>query len=289
MQNQWVSGEKPTAPQASIHSRNVGTVPRGGRETAWRRSYDVEDARAQVATIYWEPTAKNENALNFFDVFTKTVVHYSDHIRRAGKQLPISMNAKAVLEALLSVMDGKTGRCDPCLDTIAQRSRLSRRTVVRQLEALRAEKIVNWVRRTVKTGNAKGAGPQRQQTSNAYFIDMMNLPIEIVRTLRQKLGSKLRETAKVFHGSGKVPNRMAIQVERLRKSLVGALKAPGAMKRTERSHLASARPADVAAHVYRNDPDALRQHEEMLGLAFAPSASANLALYPSVQNLEDKD
>lgn len=222
-------------------------------------------------------------------MFATTVRKYSSHIREKGKQLPISMTAQAVLGALLALMDGKTGRCDPSLDEISKRSDMSRRTVVRQLEVLRERKIVNWVRRTVKTGNAKGAGPQRQQTSNAYFIDMMNLPIEIVRTLRQKLGDKLRETAKVFHGSGKVPNRMAIQVERIRKGLVGALTATGGMKRTERSHLASARPAEVAAHVYRNDPDSLRQHEEMLGLAFAPSASANLALYPSVQNLEEKD
>lgn len=255
----------------------------------WRKSYDVDDVRARVSTIYWDTTPKNENYLQFRDVFAKTVRKYSSHIREKGKQLPISMTAQAVLGALLALMDGKTGRCDPSLDEISRRSDMSRRTVVRQLEALRERKIVNWVRRTVKTGNAKGAGPQRQQTSNAYFIDMVNLPVEIVRTLRQKLGDKLRETAKIFHGSGKVPNRMAIQVERLRTGLVGALTATGGIGRTERSRLASASPAAVAAHVYRNDPDALREHEEMLGLSFAPSASANLALYPSVQSLEQKD
>jgi hypothetical protein len=68
------------------------------------------------------------------------------------------MNGRAVLDALLFYMDGKTGRCDPCLDTIAKKSKLSRRTVVRQLDTLRSFKIVNWVRRTVKTGNAKGKG-----------------------------------------------------------------------------------------------------------------------------------
>lgn len=257
----------------------------GGREAKgpWRKSYDVDDARAQVSTIYWEPTAKNENALKFFDVFAKTVVNYSDHIRKAGKQLPISMNAKAVLEALLSVMDGKTGRCDPCLDTIAKRSRLSRRTVVRQLEALREEKIINWVRRTVKTGNAKGEGPQRQQTSNAYFIDMLKLPVEIVRTLRQKLGDKFREKARHLEGSGGVPNRMAIKAERLLKTVTGALSASGGRERAERHALASGSASTRLAHMYGSDADAMRQHEEMLGLSFAPSASANLALYPSIR------
>jgi hypothetical protein len=255
----------------------------------WRKSYDVDDVRARVSTIYWDTSPKNENYLQFRDVFANTVRKYSSHIREKGKQLPISMTAQAVLGALLALMDGKTGRCDPSLDEISKRSDMSRRTVVRQLEALRERKIVNWVRRTVKTGNAKGAGPQRQQTSNAYFIDMVNLPIEIVRTLRQKLGDKLRETARVLHGSGGVPNRMAIKVERLRKGLVSAFSAPSSMKRTERSQLASAGADDVTAYVYRNDPAAIRQHEEMLGLSFAPSASANLALYPSVQTLKEKD
>jgi hypothetical protein len=59
--------------------------------------------------------------------------------------LPISANALTVLKALLRFMDGKTGRCDPCLDTVAWRSKLSRRTVVRQLEALRRERVIDWV------------------------------------------------------------------------------------------------------------------------------------------------
>ena len=34
------------------------------------------------------------------------------------------------------------------------------------------------------------------------------------------------------------------------------------------------------AHMYRNDPEGLRQHLEMLGLSSSLSASANMALYP---------
>ena len=255
----------------------------------WRKSYDVDDARAQVATIYWEPTAKNENALKFFDAFAKTVVRYSSHIRQAGKQLPISMNAKAVLEALFSVMDGKTGRCDPCLDTIAKRCDLSRRTVVRQLHALREARIIDWVRRTVKTGRSKGDGPQRQQTSNAYFIDMLKLPIEILRTLRQKLGDKLREKARHLQGSGGVPNRMAIKAERMVKSLTGAFSASGGRERAQRRALASGTPSSRLAHMYGGDADAMRQHQEMLGDSNTPSASANLALYPSSRTRREVD
>ncbi|MFC4256660.1 helix-turn-helix domain-containing protein [Altererythrobacter xixiisoli] len=250
------------------------------RSATWRKSYDVDDPRAQVSAIHWEPSAKNENALKFFDVFTRTVVRYSDHIREAGKQLPISMNARAVLEALFSVMDGKSGRCDPCLDTIAKRSRLSRRTVVRQLEALRRQKIVDWVRRTVKTGNAKGEGPQRQQTSNSYFIDLAGLPIEILRTLRQKLGDKLRETARRMTGSGAVPNRMAIKAERLLKGVTGALSAKGSANQVNRRALAGASAAARIEHMYGGDVEAMRQHMAMLEGSDGQSASARLALYP---------
>lgn len=196
------------------------------------------------------------------------------------------MNAKAVLEALFFYMDGKTGRCDPSLDTIAEKCLLSRRTVVRALHALREQNIIDWVRRTVKTGNRKGEGPQRYQTSNAYFIDMVNLPVEIVRTLRQKLGDKLRETARVLSGSGKVPNRKAITVERLVRGLTGKFADTGRGERAERRSLASADAATRHARMYADDTAALREHEEMLGLSFGPSASAKVALYPPVQNFK---
>ncbi|MCJ2189182.1 helix-turn-helix domain-containing protein [Novosphingobium beihaiensis] len=142
----------------------------------------------------------------FRDVFRDTVVAYSDHIRKPGKSLPISMNTMQVLKALFSFMDGKTGRCDPSLDTIAKRSKLSHRTVVRQLEVLRREKVIDRMRRTVKTGNGPDEGPKRQQTSNSYFVELANLPIEILRILRQKLGAKLREAKGTHMGSGPVPS-----------------------------------------------------------------------------------
>lgn len=264
------------------------TARRGTSQGLWRRSYDVNDARAQVSQVFWETTNKNENYLNFAEVFAKTVKRYAIHIREKGKQLPVSKNAQAVLEALFEVMDGKTGRCDPSLDTIAIRSGLSRRTTVRQLNALRELRIINWVRRTVATGNPKGQGPQRQQTSNAYFIDLLKLPIEIVRTLRQKLGDKFRETANHLEGSGKVPNRMAIKIERMAKGLAGAFTSTVGTGRAQHLKLARASAADVAAHIYRDDHAALRQHEEMVALSNVPSASANLALYPGSRTLRER-
>lgn len=255
----------------------------------WRRSYDIDDVRAQVSTVCWTASEKNANFFRFRDVYRDTVAAYSQHIREAGKTLPISSNADRVLQALLRKMDAKTARCDPSLDTIAATCGLSRRTVVRQLESLRSLKIIDWVRRTVKTGNAKGEGPQRQQTSNAYFINLTSLPIEMIRTLRQRLGDKLREVGKALAGSGPVPNRMAIKAERLTKSLVGTWNASSADQQRGRRALASATSTDIATHMYGADLHARREHEEMLALSPATSASANLALYPGSSLLRRKD
>lgn len=261
----------------------------GPSDKAWRRSFDVNDSRAQVSTVYWEPTPKNENMFRFQDVYRDTVLAYAGHVREIGKTLPISLNALQVLKALFSVMDGKSARCDPSLDEIAKRSRLSRRTVVRQLQTLRSEKIIEWVRRTVKTGNAPGEGPQRKQTSNSYFIDLDKLPVEIIRTLRQKLGDKLKAAKRKLEGSGPVPSRMAGKAAKLVSSFTGALSAFGRGENAQRRALAGGTDMDRLAHMYGGDVDAMREHAEMLGLSYDPSASANLALYPSLRTERIKD
>ena len=188
-----------------------------------------------------------------------------------------------VFEALIRHMDFRTGRCDPSLDTIAATCKLSRRTVVRHLDVLRRERLIDWARRTVKTGNAPGEGPQRKQTSNAYFIDLARLPVEILRTLRQKLGDKLRETGKNRQGSGPVPSRIQGKAAKLIASLAGNLGTSLRHDRAEMRRLAGASPEDRLAHMHRNTPDGVRQHQEMLRQSACPGASAKLALYPSTR------
>ncbi|ARU15906.1 helix-turn-helix domain-containing protein [Croceicoccus marinus] len=256
-------------------------IDRRDRHAAWRKSYDINDPRAQVSTVHWKPSDTNKDAFKFFDVIKKAIWSYSDHIREAGKPLPICANAMKVYEALIRHMDFRTGRCDPSLDTLASTCKLSRRTVVRQLDVLRREQLIDWTRRTVKTGNAPGQGPQVRQTSNAYFIDIARLPIEILRMLRQKLGAGLREGPSRAPGSGGVPSRLAGRTARLVSSLAGSF-----VTNRDQSFagLASRDHSDRLAHMYRGDPDGLRQHLEMLGLTAEPGASANLALYPSIRN-----
>lgn len=248
---------------------------------AWRRSFDADDARAKVGTIFWDKAAGIAGLLKFRDVFQQTAEAYAAEKREAGRTLPISYNAQSVLKALFAVMDSKTGRCDPSLDEIAKRSRLARRTVVRQLAALRELKIVDWVRRTVKLEGAKGKGWHRTQTSNAYFINLAELPEEILRTLRQRLGDRFRETKRNLMGSGAVPGHNESKAAKLVKSLASAF--TGA-QRGPSAALASASEDERLAHMYQGDLDAIEAHKEMQregGLFFGSNASATVALYPA--------
>ncbi|MCW3837787.1 helix-turn-helix domain-containing protein [Sphingomonas canadensis] len=91
-----------------------------------------------------------------------------------------------VLEALYSFADYKTGRCDPSVDTIAAKIKRSYKAVRQALERLRAAGFVEWIRRCVSTGNEGQAGPQVQQTSNAYgFL----VPPRVEVMVRQLLGN----------------------------------------------------------------------------------------------------
>lgn len=255
-------------------------------DPTWRNSYDINDPRAQVSTVHWEVTADKRDAFAFFDVFKKSVWDYSAHIRGKGKQMPICANAERVLRALIGFMDFKTGRCDPTLDSIAAASKLSRRTVVRQLQVLRERCGIEWVRRTVRTGNAPGYGPQRKQTSNSYFIDLAKVPVEIMRALRQKLGDRLKEARARRPGSGSVPNRMMSKIAGLAYSVAGALGAQSAGI-AERRRLAGATDQERFTHMYRDDPEGLREHRAML--RSGESASAKSAFYPPSRTEEEKD
>jgi hypothetical protein len=98
----------------------------------------------------------------------------AERFERAGKKPgmrngPLGTVAIEVLRELLRLVDYNTGRLDPALTTLMARTRRSKDAVVRALAALRRHGFLDWVRRYVPTGN-RGAGPQVQQTSNAYRL-----------------------------------------------------------------------------------------------------------------------
>lgn len=92
--------------------------------------------------------------------------------KEPGKRTgPLGAVAIEVLELLVNLVDFKSGRLEPSIATMMNRLRRSRDAIVRALNALRSHGFVDWLRRYVPTDN-EGAGPQVQQTSNAYRLSM---------------------------------------------------------------------------------------------------------------------
>lgn len=85
---------------------------------------------------------------------------------------PLGTVALEILELLANLVDYRTGRLEPSLDTMMQRLRRSRDAIVRGLAALRSHGFVDWLRRYVESDSAGGKGPQVKQTSNAYRLVM---------------------------------------------------------------------------------------------------------------------
>lgn len=82
---------------------------------------------------------------------------------------PLGTVAIEVLEYLVHVVDFRTGRLEPSIDTMARRLKRSKSAVVQGLANLWKHGFLRWIRRYEPTGN-EGAGPQVRQVSNAYRL-----------------------------------------------------------------------------------------------------------------------
>ncbi|WP_261906772.1 cyclic nucleotide-binding domain-containing protein [Zymomonas mobilis] len=117
-----------------------------------RDSYDVGEREKSV----WKPVNPNE-----IGAYLEAVEQYSI------KTKSISDKAVRLLKMLFRMVDFKTGRLEPTLDTICEWAGYSRATVVRLLKQLQENNFIRWIRRSIKV-KTDGAGPRRKQTSNAY-------------------------------------------------------------------------------------------------------------------------
>ena len=89
--------------------------------------------------------------------------------QRGQRKGPLGPIGLEVYRELLRLIDYRTGRLDPCIKTLADRTRRSTSAVVDALKALRTHGFLDWLRRYVETGN-EGRGPQVRQISNAYRL-----------------------------------------------------------------------------------------------------------------------
>lgn len=186
----------------------------GFRTTAqpvWRRSYDIGDARAQVARPIADGTVKG--ALTYVDQLLVSLERWADLKKAKGKAHALSQNCLKMLRKILRhFTDFATGRCEPSIDDIMKACAFSRATVIKGLAYLRQLGAIDWVRRTVRTGAAPGDGPTVKQTTNAYFFEFSRLPVEVRRELQQKLDDALIDERRGRKGSGPVPGKLARSV-----------------------------------------------------------------------------
>lgn len=119
-----------------------------GREGTFWRGMKRQDARQIVL------------AAKRYELKTRT------YGRRNGALGAIAIE---VLDYLANLMDYRTGRLDPSIDTMMNKLHRSRDAIVRALKALREHGFLDWIRRYEPTGG-QGRGIQVQQTSNAYRL-----------------------------------------------------------------------------------------------------------------------
>ncbi|AEH63644.1 helix-turn-helix domain-containing protein [Zymomonas mobilis] len=117
-----------------------------------RDSYEVGEREKSV----WKPVNPQE-----IGAYLEAVDQYS--IKTKG----LSDKAVRLLKMLFRMVDFKTGRLEPTLDTICDRVGYARATVVKLLRQLQDLGFIRWIRRSIKV-KADGKGPRRKQTSNAY-------------------------------------------------------------------------------------------------------------------------
>lgn len=135
-----------------------------------RNSYDVDDKRAQVFHRIGDGTKAGGRAWRAAKIETlKSWIHrhWSEGYDGPHKLRRID---RYVLEAVLSFVNYATGELYPTYETIAKEAGVSRATVAESLQRLRFHKLIDWVRRSVVAETAGEAGPQREQTSNAYHF-----------------------------------------------------------------------------------------------------------------------
>lgn len=139
-------------------------APNGRARTPVRRQ---SRALGRCEAVFWRRTNREE-----VQRILLAAKRYERIERQAGARSgPLGAVAIEVLELFVNLVDYKTGRLEPSIDTLMLRLKRSRDAIVRALKNLRTHGFLDWLRRYEPTGNT-GRGPQVQQTSNAYRLSL---------------------------------------------------------------------------------------------------------------------
>jgi hypothetical protein len=162
-----------------------------------RDSYDVDSDQANV----WRKIedGSKHTGLAWADALLQTAEEFDVVHKKHGERGPLQANGIRILKAILRrALDFKTGRSEPELLTIMKWTGLSKPAVVAGLARLRDHGFLDWVRRSIRVGRKGQPGPQRKQTSNAYYFGfgrMRDRHKGVWQRFRQLLARKLANVA----------------------------------------------------------------------------------------------
>jgi hypothetical protein len=150
-----------------------------------RNSYYASDRRSMSL---WRPIASNSReARRLIAARLKAAEHYNERNKQAGdRQGPIGDVGIRLLRELYRIVDFKTGRLEPAIDTLCRRINRARATVVKYLAKLKEHGFLDWVRRSEPIEDADGAGPRVRQITNAYGF---SLPAAATAWVKKILGN----------------------------------------------------------------------------------------------------
>jgi len=153
--------------------------PRGGRKRTGQPVRRHSRAAGHCEGLFWRGITRKDARQIVFAARRYELVTRQPGARNGA----LGFIALEVLDLMANMVDYRTGRLDPSIETIMRRLKRSRDAIVRALAALRAHGFLDWLRRYVPTGN-EGRGPQVQQTSNAYRL---SIPARALRLLGRML------------------------------------------------------------------------------------------------------
>lgn len=172
-------------------SRSIGEILGGLRpgkrartfQPVRRNSYHAGEHEGRL----WQRLgANNRDARRLIGARMKAAERYDRQHKAPGKKNgPLGHVGLEVLRQLYRIIDFKTGRLDPAIDTVCRSIRRCRSAVVAAMKRLKEHGFLDWVRRTEPTGN-EGAGPQVKQITNAYGF---GLPAEAADWVKRDLGN----------------------------------------------------------------------------------------------------
>lgn len=222
-------------------SRNAAAVDAPAR--FWRRTYDVNDSRAQVGRRLGDGSTRQGNIIlaAIMEAATKWFKKVNDDRRNAYAaaiaefaKMPLNparaprrprklkWNLLATLQAVLGFTEFKTGECIATYEMIMEEGDCGRGTVASHLRALRALGLLDWVRRCEATGKKE---QPTKAAPNSYFTEISRLPREMrmrVHQILKRRGVKIQAHPDRL-GSGSVPNRVQRLAGRLGAGLSGAV------------------------------------------------------------------